>query len=188
MRKIYKNQLPKNMEVKSFNTKVVNGEIIVEAELKEIFQPKDGDFCVTNRGCIFIFNANYQFASLSGYYVGIDGADRITINRTNKEGFGGAERFATESEKSAFLKRLKKELHKKWNPETKKLEDIRWKPKPGEYFWYITSVGEIVITKYIQGYYRDEKLILINNCFKTSEIASIEANKFKELLKNSKAE
>lgn len=42
-------------------------------------------------------------------------------------------RYATPEEKSAFLERLEKECHKKWNPEKKCLEDI-----------YIPKFGDIV--------------------------------------------
>ena len=142
MKKIYKNRLPENMEASSVNAKVVDGEVVVEVELKERFQPKDGDFCVTKNGCIFIFNSNYKYSDMLGYYVGIDGAGRITINRTNREGFGGAERLATESEKNTFLERLENEFHKLWNPENKCLEDI-----------YIPKFGDIVkIVDPIKGY------------------------------------
>lgn len=56
MKKIYKNQLPKNMEVSSTNVRVENGEVIVDVEFKEKFEPKDGDFLTSSKGEIFIYS------------------------------------------------------------------------------------------------------------------------------------
>lgn len=126
MKKIYKNQLPKGMEVTSTSVRVENGNVFVDVELKEKFEPKDGDFVVTNNGCIFIYNSNYSGLckeNSSGFYVGVDAFGDIVINDGGV--FSRPERLATEQEKSTFLKRIEKELNKKWNPETKKLEDFK---------------------------------------------------------------
>ena len=114
------------MEVTSTSVRVENGNVFVDVELKEKFEPKDGDFVVTNNGCIFIYNSNYSGLckeNSSGFYVGVDAFGDIVINDGGV--FSRPERLATEQEKSTFLKRIEKELNKKWNPETKKLEDIR---------------------------------------------------------------
>lgn len=126
MKKIYKNRLPKGMEVVSTNVRVEDGNVFVDIELKEKFEPKDGDFVVTNNGCIFIYNSNYSGLckeNSSGFYVGVDAFGDIVINDGGV--FSRPERLATEQEKSTFLKRIEKELNKKWNPETKKLEDFK---------------------------------------------------------------
>lgn len=288
MRKIYKNQLPKNTEVKSFNTKVVNGEIVVKVELKESF--KDGDFLVDKEdNTVFIYSdkPSVDNETVCAYCGSYDGNDGIQTKFSNNWIWIKNCRYATKEEKEAFLEKLEKEYHKKWNPKkkclediyipkfgdivrieypdinvfkrnyvisifpnkkvpvknsdcffdiatinmdgdiniknshaaynynhvflasesekqelfdklaeagkrwnpkTKELEDIRWKPKPGEHFWYITTLGDIAFTGYIKGYPLDEQLISINNCFKTKRIAEKEAEKFKEFLKNSKVE
>lgn len=131
MKKTYKNTLPKNMEVRNTYIHIVNNELVVEVDLIKRFEPKDGDFCVNDNGCIFIYNANYTFSCpyLLGYYVGIDCYNDIIINEDNKFGFSNIVRRATQKEKSDFLKRLEKERGKKWNAEKKCLEDIRWRPK-----------------------------------------------------------
>lgn len=186
MKKTYKNRLPKNMEASSIYAKVVDGEIIVEVEMKERFQPKDGDFCVTKNGCIFIFNSNYKYSDMLGYYVGIDAAGRITINRTNREGFGGSERLATESEKNTLLERLENEFHMRWNAEKKELEDIRWEPADGEMFHFVNWDGKV---REAQNYGASSKLkISAYNCFRTPEAAKKVAEQIKEIFKNSKAE
>lgn len=43
MKKIYKNRLPKDKEVKNTNVRVENGDVVVEVELKDKFEPKSGD-------------------------------------------------------------------------------------------------------------------------------------------------
>lgn len=126
MEKTYKYQLPKGMEVTSTSVRVENGNVFVDVELKEKFEPKDGDFVVTNNGCIYIYNSNYSGLckeNSSGFYVGVDAFGDIVINDGGV--FSRPERLATEQEKSTFLKRIEKELNKKWNPETKKLEDFK---------------------------------------------------------------
>lgn len=114
------------MEVTSTSVRVENGNVFVDIELKEKFEPKDGDFVVTNNGCIFIYNSNYSGLckeNSSGFHVGVDAFGDIVINDGGV--FSRPERLATEQEKSTFLKRIEKELNKKWNPETKKLEDFK---------------------------------------------------------------
>lgn len=187
MKKTYKNRLPKNMEASSINAKVVDGEIIVEVEMKERFHPKDGDFCVTKNGCIFIFNSNYKYSDILGYYVGIDGAGRITINRTNREGFGGVERLARESEKNTLLERLENEFHKRWNPETKELEDIRWRAEKHSTY-YTAVIGGYVEEKNEINSAIDNLNYKMNNYFRTPEAAQKVADQIKEIFKNSKAE
>lgn len=56
MKKIYINRLPKDMEVENTSVRVENGDIIVEVECKEKFQPKDGDFLVSRYGYTFIYS------------------------------------------------------------------------------------------------------------------------------------
>ena len=136
MKKTYRNKLPKGMEVECANVSIENGEIVVDVEFKEKFEPKDGDFLVIDDS-IFIYNPNNEVMhlGLNGYYAGIRDDGSITINE-DKSGFGLRKekmRYATPEEKSAFLKRLEQECHKQWNAEKKRLEDI-----------YIPKFGDIV--------------------------------------------
>lgn len=183
MKKIYKNRLPKGKEVKNTNVRVENGELIVEVEFKEKFKPKDGDFVVTNNGCIFIYNGNYSGLckeDFAGFYVGVDSFGDIVIN--NGGFFSRTERLATEQEKSDFLERLKKEYHKKWNAENKCLEDIRWKPNHGDYYFFVDTDGKIKRTKNVA--YWDVMRVNINNCFPTEEAAQPYADQIINIFKN----
>lgn len=188
MKKTYKNRLPKNMEASSINAKVVDGEVIVEVEMKERFQPKDGDFLVSKWGCVFIYSNKKPRKSAYSSYCGVSRVTNIislefSDNWTNKEGC----RYATPEEKVDFLKRLEKEWSKRWNPETKKLEDIRWRAeKRSTYYtvvngWYVAEKNEINSAI-------DHLNYKTNNYFRTPEAAQKVADQIKEIFKNSKAE
>lgn len=288
MKKSYKNKLPKELEVVSAGVRVENGELIVEVEFKEKFEPKDGDFVITPQGNIYIYNSNYSINrrsySLFGFYAGINGHGNMVINNDNKTGFSGMKRFATKEEKTYLLARLEKEcgkrwnaekkclediyipmfgdivrielkeedvyakngviisiypnkrnykdvnsffdianlghygefldkvgshikhiypasedekkklfdklaeIGKRWNPETKKLEDVRWIPNNGEKYWYITEDLAVAFTKYSDMNNLHVFRAHANNCFKTPEAASKVFKQIKEIFKNSKAE
>lgn len=192
MKKTYKNRLPKNMEASSINAKVVDGEVIVEVEMKERFQPKDGDFLVSKWGCVFIYSnkkPRNKFAYSS--YCGVSRVTNIislefSDNWTNKEGC----RYATPKEKVDFLKRLEKEWNKRWNPETKELEDIRWRAEEGKYFYHIefADKGLNVFQSTDNRGNHSSNLYARNNYFRTTDAAQKVADQIMEIFKNSKAE
>lgn len=82
MKKTYKYILPKNMKVEGTNARVENGELIVEVEFKERFEPKDGNFLSTKDGRVFIYNNKYTSVQY-GAYCGIDIYNDIIINDCN---------------------------------------------------------------------------------------------------------
>lgn len=189
MKRTYVNRLPKNEEVKNTNVRVENGELIVEVEFEDKFEPKDGDFCATDNGCIFIYNSNYKLRSnyLLGYYVGIDCYNDITINEDNRFGFSNEVRCATPEEKAAFLSRLEKECGKRWNPVTKNLEDIRWRAKKGETYFYVDNCA--LVTTHGETFDMIDNLRYeLGNYFRYYESAQKVAGQIKEIFKNSKAE
>lgn len=189
MKKTYKNTLPKNMEVESTNVRVENGELIVEVEFKERFEPKDGDFVVSNEGGVFIYNDKPSDEHLCSCYCG-EYVGRWKINTefsdnwTEKEGC----RYASPEEKDAFLERLEKECGKKWNAEKKCLEYVRWKPKEGELYYFLDLDFTIGYTEFSNSCVIDRKRVEANNCFRTEEAIKKVADKTKEIFKNSKAE
>lgn len=95
--------------------------------------------------------------------------------------------LASESEKQELFNKLA-EVGKRWNPETKKLEDIRWKPKDMEEYWYITEDLLVVRTRFSKINNADILRINSNNCYKIKEAAQKVADQIKEIFKNSKAE
>lgn len=135
MNKTYKYTLPKGMEVKKTNVRVENGQILVDVELKERFEPKDGDFLMGELTEAVII---YKSTNIDGGVVSYTGGTLVKnthISLRTDCGWGYTEsyRYATEEEKSAFLERLEKELHKRWNKDKKCLEDI-----------YVPKFGDIV--------------------------------------------
>lgn len=188
MKKKYRNKLPKGAEVKGYIAHVDNGEIVVEVELKDRFQPKDGDFLIDTDGDIFIYsdaktqNSNFYSCYCGTHHGKIQAA--FCYNWVDKNGC----RFATPEEKDAFIIRLEKEYHKRWNAEKKCLEDIRWKPKDGELFWFVGMNFNVYSTHYVSSFSVDSLRVKTLNCFRTEQAAQKAANQIKDIFKNSKAE
>ena len=189
MKRKYVNRLPKGAEVTGFNAYVENGEIIVNVELKEKLSPKDGDFLVSSKGCVFIYSD--KEAKLPSLYCCYCGEYRSHLgilttfsdNWTEKNGC----RFATPEEKSAFLEKLESEAHLRWNAETKKLEPIRWRADKDCTYYYVDERGNVLGCNDTRGCASDSRYSC-GNYFKTREVARPYADQIKEIFKNSKAE
>lgn len=95
--------------------------------------------------------------------------------------------LASESEKQELFDKLA-EVGKRWNSETKQLEDIRWKPKDGDMYYFVNLDCSIAYTRFSDGSLIDRKRAEANNCFKVEENAQKVADQIKEIFKNSKAE
>ena len=204
MNKQYKYELPKNMEVESTNVRVENGKLVVDVEFKDKFEPKDGDFVVMGYeaeggSCYWIsiikdFRKDFDTIRTTDYVTHIFKADGKQTEFLNKIEFNkktdAAEkiRLATHKEKTALLERLEKEYGKRWNEEKKCLEDIRWKPKDKEMYYFVTLESFVYQVEYDEHFIADIVRVNSNNCFKTREAAQKEADKKKNIFKNSKAE
>lgn len=187
MKKFYTNKLPKDLNGKVEGVRIENGQLIVEVEFEEKFEPKDGDFLISENECIFIYSDKQAvnkntYSCYCGEYTG-----RWNINTefSNNWCYKNGCRLATEEEKNAFLERLQKKCGKTWNAENKCLEDIRWIPKNGDAFYYVDVDG------CIKNVIRNSFINFLEecpNCFKTEEAAKPYADQIKEIFKNSKAE
>lgn len=180
---------PEGEEIASVKTHTENGEIIVDVEYKEKFEPKDGDFLVSAKGNIFIYDGKFTKTSY-GAYLGINSLGSIQCatkgfsgDWTNKQGC----RYATEQEKNDFLARLEKECKKRWNEETKLFEDIRWRAEEGNKYFTVSDLLDVLSHK---DYYNttDNEFYKLGNYFRTPEAAQKVADQIKEIFKNSKAE
>lgn len=130
MKKLYKINKPEGVKLKNANVTINNDEIIVEVEINDEFQPKDGDFikfeCCDREG-LFIYKKG-KYDDYCGCYCGISSEYRnnglngklILCERDCHESKFYC-RFATAEEKEFFIKRLKNECNKQLNPETKKI-------------------------------------------------------------------
>lgn len=182
-------RLPKGKEAKNVQFNVIDGKIEVSYDLKEKFNPKYGDFIISENGLIFIFDedveTSYKYPCAKGY---------IGESRENNKIYAALTyslrnaRYATKEEKSAFLERLEKEYGKIWNAETKTLEDIRWIPYHNQEYWYINEDFVPIWDKFSNKNTDHISRIKSNNCFKTEEAAQKVADQIKEIFKNSKAE
>lgn len=189
MKKKYRNKLPKGAEVKGYIAHVDNGEIVVEVELKEKFEPKDGDFLVSASGNVFIYSDkktqyNNRYCCYCGKHYG-NGTILTNFSDcwTEKKGC----RFATPEEKAGFLKRLESEAHLRWNAENKCLEDIRWRTEYGGEYFYV-GFDYIVRNRIDKRQVSANENYRNNNYFRTFEAAQKVADQIKEIFKNSKAE
>lgn len=190
MRKTYRNQLPKGMEVDCTMVRVENGQVVVDVEFKEKFQPKDGDFLVSSKGEIFIYSDKQPLIKgLCCSYCGLFAlTKRINLEFNYQWTYIKGCRFATPEEKADFLERLEKECGKRWNEEKKCLEDIRWKPEKGEVYYFIDYDCKIRNTTFSNIFHVDKARVKGNDCFKTKEAAQKVADQIKEIFKNCKAE
>ena len=187
MKKSYKHKLPKELEVVLAGVRVENGELIVDVEFKKKFEPKDGDFLVSDSCSIFICSG------IKGNYIGCHCAllcgGILTPVATNYVVREANIRFATEEEKKQIIDSLKKE-GKRWNPETKQIEALRWRAEKGEYFYHIEFADKSI--KVFQSSdnrgNHSSNLYARNNYFRTPEAAEKVADQIKEIFKNSKAE
>lgn len=189
MKKTYKNQLPKGMEVESTNVRIENGEIFVDVELKERFEPKDGDilYIKTHTGeglCIFKNKEDIWVNVYLSYYF-----------KTNNMFFEGQHcgvgqivswRKANDVEISRLNSMLENKHHKRFNQKTKEWEDIRWRADKGAEYYFVNDFNNVIkdiewesgldITRYKLG-----------NYFRTPEAARKVSEQIKDIFKNSKA-
>lgn len=196
MRKTYRNQLPKGMEVDCTMVRVENGQVVVDVEFKEKFQPKFGDVVRIEHRDITKFKRNYVLAIYpdkkmptkdeNDFFdiasIGMNGNIRVDdASASYKHGFVF---MASEAEKKELYDKLA-EVGKRWNEKTKRLENIKWTPNNGEAFYYVDVRGEVkAVTRTPFINFLEE----YPNCFKTTEAAQKVANQIKEIFKNSKAE
>lgn len=89
---------------------------------------------------------------------------------------------ASLEEKQELFDKLKT-ANKYWNPEKLKVEEIKWKPKEGDNFYYVGSDGNIHLGIMCDAPYVLD-MVKIGNCFKTEDDGNIYLNKFKKLLED----
>ena len=157
-------------------------EIIMD-NYREILLPeqwRDGDLLVGRGGNLFaVFSHTDMESSFVAYMqASEDGvqeyADGVVCNREDY-------RLATDDEIVKFYRLLNKH-GKDWDAEKKKLVEWKWKPKFGEEYFVVNTLGRV-------DYYKWEDDIIDNgvydlgNCFPTREEAETMAKKIKKLFK-----
>lgn len=191
MERKYIMQLPRGAKVSSTDIKYEDGKIVLTAQLEE-WKPQDGEICYVRdiSGYESIFIKRDDYYNTASYYVSFDDNTILYVNSgfvvDNKE--IDVLRPATEEERKKLFDAMTKE-GKRWNAEKKVVEDVRWRAKKGEPYYFLTFAAFNVFNAIRE---RNSELDDANynkcNYFKTEEAARIAGNQILELLKNSKAE
>lgn len=192
--KRYKDGCKELDEVSANLTKLLD-EAQKELNKEQKYEPKDGDFVYVKAGYdhIAIFKKEvgedmYVYSnwnmSFSISKIIIDDSRPLCCMHDLKE-----IRPATEREKKILIDQLEK-VNKKWNPETKRIEDARWRAKEGgKYFYIEQEEKDLVVYKMEDNYGRsDDVCYNSGNYFKTREAAEQAAEQIRETFQNSKTE
>ena len=90
-------------------------------------------------------------------------------------------RYSTTDERQTLFDKIEEQKHQKRNSETKDFENIKWRAKKGEIYWYLTE--NLHISSHTEDNdSTDNALGEVNNKFKTKELTEAAAVKIKELL------
>lgn len=200
MKKQYKIQLPKGKKVTMTNVDFEDGVMTVNVDLCDTFimppvPPKDGDFVyvkgVYEHIAIYKYTVGedmYVYAnwnmSFSVSKIIIDDSRPLCCIQDLRE-----IRPTTEREKKILIDQLAK-VNKRWNPNTKQIEDVRWRAKEGEPYSYLLfgDADILVTTTTDKRVYKDDERFNSGNYFKTEEAAEKVAEQIRDIFKNSKSE
>ena len=167
------------------------GEAICGKKVQK-YEPKDGDFVYVKAGYehIAIFKEKvdedmYVYAnwnmSLSVSKIIIDDSRPLCCIQKLRE-----IRPATEREKKILIDKLA-EVNKRWNPNTKQIEDVRWRATRNERYYYVDGVDYVAFENDFRQAHDNERYYE-GNYFKTREAAEKVAEQIREIFKNSKSE
>ena len=185
MNKTYKIQLPRNKEAQNIRTNIKDGTIEVEVELKEKWEPRDGEICY-----YCTKDAGWQFIIIYG--------DTRRPSALKAVKFGSKWEYishstwkydlirpAIDSEKQLLFDALAKE-GKMWDAQKKAVVDLpRWRAEKDCRYYYIKNCDA---TGDDNRFEVDNNLYKSGNYFKTEEAAERVAEQIREIFKNSKAE
>jgi len=181
-------QIPNNCKtvtVEQFGDKII-------ATFEAIYEPKDGDFVTTyfqedkpHSYCTFVKRGNSEGVNTPTYF-GIGPRGIVSYEQE----FGNLNeafvtRPATATERQQLLSALEKES-KRWNPDLKRVEPIRWRAKGDELFYYlIIAAGTVSVNSTTDEYenFCNSNYNTGNYC-KTRDEAEQFAAKVRELFKS----
>ena len=216
MKKQYKIQLPKGKKVTMTNVDFENGVMTVNVEIEkddsniwnkmiqeygeaicgkkvQKYEPKDGDFVYVKAGyehiAIFKKEVGEDMYVHANSNMSLSVPNIIVFDSTPLCCIGDIKeiRPATEAEKKLLIEKLA-EVGKRWNPNTKQIEDVRWRAKEGgEYYCVIPTYCSVEQTfdRYSS---IDDNFYKSGNYFKTREAAEKVAEQIRNIFKNSKSE
>lgn len=194
-------------KIKAYSDLIGMSYGVISRYNKQKYEPKDGDF---------ISFDDYYGLNIAIYKVKYAIGHKLYCFYNEKKGLydkgGNVTTFdftcrpSTEEEKKLLIEKLAKK-GKRWNEEKKCLEDVRWRAKVGETFYYIDTDCMINSLNRYDSHYlwkrydslaeqlEDERMDNIEymlwkkgNYFKIREAAEKVAEQIREIFKNSKAE
>lgn len=150
---------------------MVDGVMVVSPKGK-MCKFKDGDVLASDKSkVIYIFKENVSEDANIGY-IGID--NNQDLNLTESQWGNLIFRPATEEEKKKLFDKLAQEGWE-WNPDTKELVKLKWKPSVGQHFYYVEYDNEsfaFIANAYTYAFedqIERDKVIAKGWCFKTSK-------------------
>ena len=164
-----------------------NGSVVFEKEEK-LQEFKDGDVLTSlfDNKVVFIFKKDElkQKDNRNGYYVCHTSDYVIDVSTKDSSFFCGHKkdvRLATDEEKQFLFDKMK-EQGLRWNAEEKRVENIRWRAKKGEGYYFIDN------SVHISSHQEDDdgvdnQLWNAYNYFRTREQAKKAAEVMKEALR-----
>ena len=154
--------------------------IVVVVEQKK-WNPKDGDIISFGTCGTGIFK---KYDSI-GHEEYVTYVDDLFFNETGW--LNDNVRPATDAEKQRLFDTLAKK-GKRWNPETKQIDDLpRWRAKKGEKYYFVSDCLDVDFNSEDSDEY-DDSYYEAGNYFKTEEAAERAAEKIRKILKESEAE
>ena len=192
MNKTYKIQLPQNKEAQNIRTNIKNGTIEVAVELKEKWEPRDGEICYVKACSSFIAAIrSKEHDNLYAYAIFSISTNSINSPRINiicSIAYIKEIRPATNSEKQLLFDALAKE-GKMWDAERKQVVDLpRWRAEKDCRYYYIKNCDATIHPSDDNRFEVDNNFYESGNYFKTREAAERVAEQIREIFKNSKAE
>lgn len=175
------------------------GEAICGKKVQK-YEPKDGDFIfvksrlkpyVTKYSYIGIFHDIIKDDGCSPIllmYASLKDESRLVCGNSI-EPYNNAEyiRPATEAEKKLLIDKLA-EVNKRWNPNTKQIEGVRWRAKEGGDYYYVVTPSYLAQQTFDRYSSIDDIFYKSGNYFKTREVAEKVAEQIRNIFKNSKSE
>ena len=144
---------------KAITMEQIGNQLVTTFEVESTFE--DGDVVITENGRICIFKK----------YTGRNGFESYLSN-SEQSNFGwnvNNFRLATPEEAQQLWDALAKQ-GKRWNPETKEVEPIRWRAKDDESYYFL-DLGFIVVQAYECSHTLDDEHHKVGNYFRTKEQA-----------------
>ena len=193
MNKTYKIQLPRNKEAQNIRTNIKDGTIEVEVELKEKWEPRNGDICYLEGSYhyVFIFKeviCDYVLYSYINLCLDVDTLFCMKDNIVSSTADIKIFRPATDTEKQLLFDALAKK-GKMWDAQKKAVVDLpRWRAERDCRYYYIKNCDATIHPGDDNRFEVDNNLYESGNYFKTKEAAERVAEQIREIFKNSKAE